>query len=156
MSVSDILKRRDGDAVWVVIDGAVYDMTKFLDDHPGGRDIIMANRSRDVTPLFKPRHPSDQLYPGNLPGEVSYVGPLAPASEDELDEIKLQISEEQLAEDERIREEREKMEERGLGVIVNMHDFEKYVEPLLSKVAWAYYASAGDDEISEFCHTCLL
>lgn len=124
-------------------------MTKFLDDHPGGRDIIVANRSRDVTALFKPRHPSDQLYPGNLPGEVRHLGPLAPASADELVGIELQISAEQLAEEERLREERQKMDERGLGVIVNMRDFETYAEPLLSKVAWAYYASAGDDEISE-------
>ncbi len=27
---------------------------------------------------------------------------------------------------------------------------QKYAEPLLSKVGWAYYASAGDDEISMF------
>lgn len=26
---------------------------------------------------------------------------------------------------------------------------QKYAEPLLSKVGWAYYASAGDDEISQ-------
>lgn len=129
-------------------------MTKFLEDHPGGKDVILANRSRDVTPLFKPRHPSDQLYPGHLPAEVKHLGPLAPASSAEMESIKLQISVEQLAEDERIRDERAKMEERGLGVIVNMRDFEKFAEPLLSKVAWAYYASAGDDEISKL--SCLL
>lgn len=58
------------------------------------------------------------------------------------------------------------MEERGLGVVINMKDFEvgeaklhhdtvengmwqRFAEPMLSKVALAYYASAGDDEISE-------
>ncbi|BEJ00959.1 hypothetical protein CcaverHIS631_0508160 [Cutaneotrichosporon cavernicola] len=138
--------------LWVVIDGEVYDMTKFLDDHPGGKDIIVANRSRDVTPLFKPRHPNDQLFPGNLPAQVKHLGPLAPASSDELEDIKLQISAEQLAEDERVLTERKKMDERGLGVIVNMKDFEKFAEPLLTKVAWAYYASAGDDEITKLAN----
>lgn len=128
-------------------------MTAFLDNHPGGRDIILTHRSRDVTPLFKPRHPSDQLYPANLPAEVKHLGQLEAATPDELGAIELQISPEQLAEEERLREERQKMEERGLGVIVNMKDFEKFAEPLLSKVAWAYYASAGDDEISEFPHS---
>ncbi|KLT43343.1 hypothetical protein CC85DRAFT_258870 [Cutaneotrichosporon oleaginosum] len=152
VSVADVIQRREGPEIWVVIDGEVYDMTKFLEDHPGGRDIIVANRSRDVTPIFKPRHPSDQLMPGHLPADVKHLGPLEPASADELGAIKLQISEEQLAEDERVRVERQKMEERGLGVIVNMKDFEKFAEPLLSKVAWAYYASAGDDEITKLAN----
>lgn len=125
-------------------------MTKFLDDHPGGRDIILANRSRDVTPLFKPRHPSDQLDGQNLPDSVAKIGPLDPgASEAELESIRLQISAEQLAEEERIRAARAAFEERGLGSVINMRDFETVAEPLLSTVAWAYYASAGDDEISE-------
>ncbi|BEI85353.1 hypothetical protein CcaverHIS002_0507540 [Cutaneotrichosporon cavernicola] len=152
VSVADVVNRRTGAEVWVVIDGEVYDMTKFLDDHPGGKDIIVANRSRDVTPLFKPRHPNDQLFPGNLPAQVKHLGPLAPASSDELEDIKLQISAEQLAEDERVLTERKKMDERGLGVIVNMKDFEKFAEPLLTKVAWAYYASAGDDEITKLAN----
>lgn len=28
---------------WLVIDGFVYDVTKFLDEHPGGFDIILQN-----------------------------------------------------------------------------------------------------------------
>lgn len=126
-------------------------MTDFVQDHPGGADIILANRSRDVSRLFVPRHPKDQLDDANLPEEVRRVGILDPlASEAELADIALQISQDQLDEEDRIRSEREKMEERGLGAIVNMRDFEKFAEPLLSRLAWAYYASAGDDEISEW------
>lgn len=124
-------------------------MTGFVNDHPGGKEVIEVNRSRDVTRLFVPRHPKDQLDPQNLPAEVKRVGVLDPgASPAELEEIALQISQDQLDEEDRIRTEREKMEERGLGVVVNMRDFETFAEPLLSRTAWAYYASAGDDEIS--------
>ena len=28
---------------WLVIDGEVYDVTTFLDEHPGGFDIILAS-----------------------------------------------------------------------------------------------------------------
>ncbi len=28
---------------WVVISGKVFDVTKFLDEHPGGYDIILTN-----------------------------------------------------------------------------------------------------------------
>jgi cytochrome b involved in lipid metabolism len=49
-------------------------MTEWLDDHPGGSEIIMSNRSRDVTPIFNPRHPSDQLDKENLPPTVHHLG----------------------------------------------------------------------------------
>jgi L-lactate dehydrogenase (cytochrome) len=123
-------------------------MSQFLDDHPGGRDIILANRSHDVTRLFGPRHPRDALEPANLPDTVKRVGPLR-ATDAELAEIALKMSEDELAEMERMRAARDAFEEKGLGSIINMRDFERAAEPLLSKVAWAYYASAGDDEISE-------
>lgn len=123
-------------------------MTEFLDDHPGGRDVIVANKSHDVTPLFAPRHPTNQLDGENLPPSVKKIGPLV-GTEEELEEIKLKISAEQLAEEERIRTARAEFEAKGLGSVINMADFEKVAEPLLSSLAWAYYASAGDDEISE-------
>ena len=101
-------------------------MTDFLDDHPGGREIIEKNRSKDVTPIFNPRHPNDQLEPDNIPPNVHRLGTLdiESASEDEKDQIRLKVSAEEEEEEQRVQREREAMEERGLGVIVNMRDFE--------------------------------
>ena len=101
-------------------------MTEFLDDHPGGREIIESNRSKDVTPIFNPRHPSDQLDPENIPPNVHLLGELdtESASEEEKAQIKLKVSKDEEDEGARIAREREAMEERGLGVIVNMKDFE--------------------------------
>ena len=101
-------------------------MTEFLDDHPGGRDIISSNRSKDVTPIFNPRHPSDQLEPKNIPPNVHYLGALnwEDTSEEDKEEFRLKVSKDEEDEEERVKREREAMEERGLGVIVNMKDFE--------------------------------
>lgn len=101
-------------------------MTEWLDDHPGGREIIESNRSKDVTPIFNPRHPSDQLDQENLPPTVYHLGLLdtASASEEEKEAIRLKVSKDQEDEEERIERERDAMQERGLGVIVNMKDFE--------------------------------
>lgn len=101
-------------------------MTEFLDDHPGGREIITSNRSKDVTPIFRPRHPSDQLEEDNLPPNVHWLGRLdvEGASEEDKSELRLKVSREEEDEESRVKREREKMEERGLGVVVNMKDFE--------------------------------
>ncbi|XP_062202994.1 uncharacterized protein LOC133905266 [Phragmites australis] len=39
---------------WVVIHGKVYDVTKFLEDHPGGEDVLLhASASGDATEAFE-------------------------------------------------------------------------------------------------------
>ena len=101
-------------------------MTEWLDDHPGGRHIIESNRSKDVTPIFAPRHPSDQLEPRNIPPNVHHIGTLDvnAASEEDKIELRLKVTGEEKDEQGRIEKERRAMEERGLGTIVNMKDFE--------------------------------
>jgi L-lactate dehydrogenase (cytochrome) len=108
-------------------------MTEWLDDHPGGSEIIMSNRSRDVTPIFNPRHPSDQLDKENLPPTVHHLGKLdtESATDEEKDAIRLKVSAEEEEEEERVKRERKEMEERGLGVVVNMKDFEVCLTRLL-------------------------
>ncbi|KAK3136355.1 hypothetical protein QOZ80_5BG0432530 [Eleusine coracana subsp. coracana] len=39
---------------WVVIHGKVYDVTKFLEDHPGGEDVLLhASATGDATEAFE-------------------------------------------------------------------------------------------------------
>lgn len=41
------------DDCWVVIDGKVYDVTTYLDEHPGGDDVILATTGKDATDDFE-------------------------------------------------------------------------------------------------------
>jgi len=104
----------------------LHSVSDWVEDHPGGPEIILNNRSKDVTPIFAPRHPSDQLDSANIPPTVKHLGSLdvESATEDEKAELRLKVSAEEEDEEERISRERDAMEERGLGVIVNMRDFE--------------------------------
>ena len=92
-------------------------MTEWLDDHPGGRHIIESNRSKDVTPIFAPRHPSDQLEPKNIPPNVHHIGTLdvEAASEEDKSELRLKVTGDEADEKESTARERKAMEERGLG-----------------------------------------
>ncbi|KAI8539393.1 hypothetical protein RHMOL_Rhmol09G0179700 [Rhododendron molle] len=38
---------------WVVIDGKVYDVSTYLDEHPGGDDVIIAATGKDATDDFE-------------------------------------------------------------------------------------------------------
>lgn len=38
---------------WVVIDGKVYDVSSYLDEHPGGDDVVLAATGKDATDDFE-------------------------------------------------------------------------------------------------------
>ncbi|KAI7845034.1 hypothetical protein COHA_001400 [Chlorella ohadii] len=38
---------------WLVIEGKVYDVTPFLDEHPGGFDTLVSNSGKDATEEFE-------------------------------------------------------------------------------------------------------
>ncbi len=41
---------------WVIIDGFVYNLTSFLDLHPGGRGVLLPYAGRDATEIFYSLH----------------------------------------------------------------------------------------------------
>merc|ERR1739848_486511 len=40
-------------SIWTVIHDKVYDITKFLDEHPGGEEILIENAGLDSTEAFE-------------------------------------------------------------------------------------------------------
>ncbi|OSX73435.1 hypothetical protein BU14_0348s0012 [Porphyra umbilicalis] len=48
--------RRKGDA-WTVIRGRVYDVSRYVDYHPGGAAMLLSGAGKDATALFDKYHP---------------------------------------------------------------------------------------------------
>ena len=44
------------DDCWIVLNGKVYDMTEFMDDHPGGSKVVMLYAGKDATDEFTMLH----------------------------------------------------------------------------------------------------
>jgi L-lactate dehydrogenase (cytochrome) len=61
---------------WVVLNGHAYDMSEFLEDHPGGMGIIMKYAGRDASKAFNPIHPKDIV---RTLGQDAAKGPVFPA-----------------------------------------------------------------------------
>lgn len=51
-SPSDVASHNKADNLWIIVDQDVYDLTKFQDEHPGGK------KSK---PYFQARHPGFTL-----------------------------------------------------------------------------------------------
>lgn len=46
---------------WIAVDGVVYDVTKFLKAHPGGKNVIVSSSGKDVTSEFYGYHKKEVL-----------------------------------------------------------------------------------------------
>jgi len=55
-SKAEVAKHNKDDDCWVIVNGRVLDVTKFLDDHPGGRKAIMLYAGKDATEEFNMLH----------------------------------------------------------------------------------------------------
>lgn len=59
-SLSEVADHCHCNDCWVIIGDHVYDITSFLDQHPGGLDVLMEQAGRDATVAFysSGHHPS--------------------------------------------------------------------------------------------------
>ncbi|KAF4367887.1 cytochrome b5 [Cannabis sativa] len=52
-SMEEISQHNTKDDCWVVIDDKVYDLSSYLDEHPGGDDVVLAATGKDATEDFE-------------------------------------------------------------------------------------------------------
>ncbi|KAI6152350.1 cytochrome b5-like heme/steroid binding domain-containing protein [Pisolithus tinctorius] len=65
------------DSLYVLVHEKVYDVTKFIDEHPGGDEVILTEAGKDATDAFEDVGHSDEareLLPGMLIGELDKDG----------------------------------------------------------------------------------
>uniref|UniRef100_A0A8C2S3V6 Cytochrome b5 n=1 Tax=Capra hircus TaxID=9925 RepID=A0A8C2S3V6_CAPHI len=51
--LEEVAKRNSSKDIWLVIHGRVYDVSRFLDEHPGGEEVLMEQAGGDATESFE-------------------------------------------------------------------------------------------------------
>ncbi|KAF5800540.1 putative cytochrome b5-like heme/steroid binding domain-containing protein [Helianthus annuus] len=91
--VSDqVFKHNQTQDCWLIIQGKVYDVTPFMEDHPGGSEVLLASTGKDATDDFEDIGHSDdakammdKYYIGDLEksykiAPIHYAPPAAPTA----------------------------------------------------------------------------
>ncbi len=52
-SLDQVSKHNSRSNLWIIIEGNVYDCTRFLDEHPGGEEVILELAGMDATEGFE-------------------------------------------------------------------------------------------------------
>jgi cytochrome b involved in lipid metabolism len=71
-----VRKRNTSTECWTVINGNIYDLTKWIPAHRGGPGAIMFLCGKDGTSAFKAQHEGSSTPASVLPNYL--IGPLAP------------------------------------------------------------------------------
>lgn len=74
-SLTEVEKHKDATSCWAVVRDGVYDLTAWIDQHPGGADKILALCGKDGTEAFSNKHDGDLRPENELAGLM--IGKLA-------------------------------------------------------------------------------
>ncbi len=75
ISLLEVETRNTKDSCWTNIGGKIYDLTKFISEHPGGADSIAKICGKDGTEIFGAKHGTNKMQQNILRG--LYIGELA-------------------------------------------------------------------------------
>ncbi|KAH6971137.1 oxidoreductase [Ilyonectria sp. MPI-CAGE-AT-0026] len=126
----EVSRHKTRDSCWVIIKDCAYDVTEFMDLHPGGHHIILKHAGRDATDAFESFHSEDILHKhiGSKQTIGRVIGAMAPPAipKDEPGAVK----------------------QKGpqLFSILNIVDFEEAASQVLPPKAFAFFKSGADDE----------
>ncbi|KAH1031453.1 hypothetical protein J1N35_043627 [Gossypium stocksii] len=83
-TMQDASQHNTKDDCWIVIDGKVYDVTSYLDEHPGGDDVVLESTGKDATDDFEDAGHSKsakELLQSFCIGELDTSSPIIPELE---------------------------------------------------------------------------
>lgn len=61
ITVEEVSKHNSEDDCWIIVDDNVYDVTKFLHEHPGGKRVLLKKAGSDATKEFHSLHAPEIL-----------------------------------------------------------------------------------------------
>uniref|UniRef100_L2G9E8 Cytochrome b5 n=1 Tax=Colletotrichum fructicola (strain Nara gc5) TaxID=1213859 RepID=L2G9E8_COLFN len=90
LTYQDVAEHNTKKDIYIVVHDKIYDCTKFVDEHPGGEEVLLDVGGQDASEAFEDvghsdeaRETLDQLYIGDLkrqPGDPSPKKQTAPAT----------------------------------------------------------------------------
>ncbi|KAM0811540.1 putative Cytochrome b2 [Seiridium cardinale] len=138
---SEVEEHASEQSCWIIIDNSVYDVTDFLDSHPGGATVILKYGGGDATAAFTPIHPADTLQKFLKPQQkLGYVPGNEPIRKSrDASAAQKRVNNESLA----VQPAHKRIK---LSSIISISDFEKIAATVLPPRSFAFFKTGAEDE----------
>ncbi|KAI8341233.1 acyl-CoA dehydrogenase/oxidase [Chlamydoabsidia padenii] len=73
-TVEQVAEHNSAKDCWIIVDGKVFDVTKFLSDHPGGKKVLVKMAGKDASKQFKNFHNDAIMQRVGLPMQIGVIG----------------------------------------------------------------------------------
>lgn len=73
-TVEEVAQHNTAKDIWIIINGKVFDLTNFINDHPGGKKILMKKAGKDASKEFKTFHNDAIMKRVGLPMQIGVIG----------------------------------------------------------------------------------
>ncbi|TKA66530.1 hypothetical protein B0A55_10255 [Friedmanniomyces simplex] len=134
VSVADITKHATAEDCWILVNGKVYDLTRFAPEHPGGPDMIYKYAGKDGTKTYNTYHSADLIEKSLLDSEKK-------GDFDESTTTPTWLA----AQREPTTSETNPNDKPPLSTIINLDDFEQAFAQAGAPKAQAYISGASND-----------
>ncbi|KAI8075441.1 cytochrome b5-like heme/steroid binding domain-containing protein [Gilbertella persicaria] len=72
-TVEQVAEHNTAKDIWVIVDGKVFDLTNFINDHPGGKKILLKKAGKDATKEFNTFHNDAIMQRVGLPMQIGVI-----------------------------------------------------------------------------------
>ncbi|KAK5114649.1 hypothetical protein LTR62_002222 [Meristemomyces frigidus] len=134
VSISELSKHNTQDDLWIVVNGKVYDLSKFAPNHPGGPDALYASAGKDGSETYNQYHAADLIERSLSDAEKIGVLDETTVTQEWKDAQKLSSV-----------SEADPEQKPPLEAIINLNDFEEAFTKFGTKKANAYISGASND-----------
>lgn len=73
-TVEEVQAHNTANDCWIIIQGKVFDVTKFLSEHPGGKKVLLKKAGKDASKEFKTFHNESIMQRVGLPMQIGVTG----------------------------------------------------------------------------------
>lgn len=70
--------------LWIIVNGKVFDLTKFVNEHPGGKKVLLKVAGKDASKQFKTFHNDAIMQRVGLPMQIGVIGDETASKEKEI------------------------------------------------------------------------
>ncbi|CAO3588131.1 unnamed protein product [Absidia cylindrospora] len=73
-TVEQVAQHNNAKDCWIIVEGKVFDVTKFLSEHPGGKKVLVKVAGKDASKQFKNFHNDAIMQRVGLPMQIGVIG----------------------------------------------------------------------------------